>query len=240
VERFAGVFAFSIGTYARGDTLFVPAGTTTRRFVRVDSLSLQEVEDGTRASLRRDSSGRLTHFFTGLPTGGSELPGAFERAPWYEAPYFLNEYASWLLMLMPLALVLWGVIAGGTWLWKRRRGVSASSAWPDGDARKAAIVLAVVTAGLFLWFGFGFVAAGTRDLARGQGMAFGMSAKDLVLLRLAWGIALGAIPIAWFAVHAWRRRWWSVAGRLCYSVVAIGAAAAAHFMVWWEYIPGRW
>jgi hypothetical protein len=71
-------------------------------------------------------------------------------------------------------------------------------------------------------------------------MAFGMTVGNIALLRVAWLIAIAAIPVVAFAVLAWRRRWWNLFGRLCYSVLAMSAIAVAHFMLWWEYIPGRW
>ena len=93
---------------------------------------------------------------------------------------------------------------------------------------------------LFLWFGFGFIAAGTRDLSRSQGMTFGMTAANIAMLRLAWPLAIAALPMALFAVMAWRRRWWNVFGRLCYSVLAVLAVAMTHFLIWFQYVPGRW
>jgi CubicO group peptidase (beta-lactamase class C family) len=239
IEAFPAVFAFTTRATAKGDTLLMAAGTRTRRFVRVDSLLLQEVKDGTRLALRRDASGRLTHLFTGMPTGGAELPGAFERASWYEGPYFLNEYASALLGWPILVLMAWALVTLGQWLWRRRRGQPAASRPMDRVAIMA-IALSVSAIAAFTWFGFGIVAGGTRDLARSQGMAFGMTGKHIALLRLAWPIAIAAVPIAALAVVAWRRRWWNVFGRTCYSALAIMQLAVAHFLVWFNYVPGRW
>jgi CubicO group peptidase (beta-lactamase class C family) len=246
VERFPAVFAFTVRATAEGDTLVVPVGSERRRFVRVDSLLLRETTTGAPLALRRAASGEITHLFTGLPSGGAELPGAFERVPWYEAPYFLNEYASALLGLPLIVLAVWGLVAGARAWWRRRRPGVANAiglARVDGvdrQQRVVAIVVVVVAVAAFVTFGFGFVAAATRDLGRGQGIAYGMTGKDLVLLRLAWPIALAAVPIVWWAIVAWQRRWWSGFGRLCYSALAILAAAQAHFLIWWGYVPGRW
>jgi hypothetical protein len=62
----------------------------------------------------------------------------------------------------------------------------------------------------------------------------------VILLRLAWVAGILAIPIALSAVRAWRERWWSWFGRACYTMLAFGAVLTAHFLVWWNYIPGRW
>jgi hypothetical protein len=237
VEKFPAVFAFTVAATAHGDTLVMQAGATARRFVRVDSLLLQEVNDGTLMALRRDARGAISHLFTGLPNGGAELPGAFERVPWYEGAWFLNEYISALLGLPLIILALWSLVSIGQWLWRRRR---------HGVARAVprlavvAILVAVMASAMFLVFGFGFIAVGTRDLARSQGMAFGMTAGNIALLRLAWPLAAALLALPVFALHAWRRRWWSTFGRVCYSMLALLAIGTVHFLLWWQYIPGRW
>lgn len=240
IEAFPGAFAFTTTATAVGDTLFLPAGTRTRRFVRVDSLLLQEVQDGTRLVLRRDStSGKLTHLYTSMPVGGSELPAAYERVPWFEGTYFLNEYASALLGLPIVVLIAWLVVTAGLWAWRRRRGRRPATSPANGTA-VAAIAISVGAIAAFTWFGFAIVAGGTRDLARTQGMAFGMTTAHVALLRLAWPIAFAALPITFFAWRAWRERWWNVFGRIAYSALALLSVATTHFLAWWQYIPGRW
>lgn len=237
VERLPGAFAFSVAAHANGDTLVLPIGADERRFVRVDSLLLKEVRDGTLMSLRRDSGGRISHLFTGLPTGGAELPAAFERVPWYEGAQFLNEYISALLGLPPIVLALWALVSLGLSWWRRRRGAARRAA---PKLALVAILMALSASVMFLLFGFGFVAVGTRDLARGQGMAFGMTITDIALLRLAWPLAATLLMLPVFSLLAWRRGRWDNFGRVSYSALALLAVASIHLLVWWRYIPGRW
>jgi len=241
IEKFPGVFAFSLTAYADGDTLVVPLGSELRRFVRTDSLMLRQVGGDGRLALRRDAAGRITHLFTGLPSGGAELPGAFERVPWYEGAHFLNEYASWLLLLPLITLGAWGVAATVRWSWQRRRGNAVAFARaPVERAAFRAIAWVVGSEALFLLFGFGFIARSTRDLGRGAGIALGMSGRDLLLLRLAWVVAATALPIMYYCLTSWRQRWWTRFGRICYAVLTLCSLGTAHFLVWWQYIPGRW
>jgi hypothetical protein len=238
VERFIGIFGFAVGAWAHGDTLLINVGLQPRRFVRVDSLKLREVGGDGRAVLTRDARGRISMLYTGLVAGGSEVPGAFERLPWYEAPYFLNEYASWLVGAPILVWILWIIVAVVRLIRRRLRHEPPQS----GTNRPAlrAIALAFIHTTIACLFMFGFVAAMGRDISRGSGVMFGMTTGKLLLLRLAWIIGMLALPVTWYAYTAWRRQWWSWFGRLSYSVLALGSVLTAHFLVWWNYIPGRW
>ena len=120
---------------------------------------------------------------------------AFERVPWYEGAYFLNEYVSWLLGVPAIVIALWGLVSLGAWGWRARRrprDSQAATIVSTSRASRFAIPLVVCSTLLFAYFGFGFIAAGTRDMSRSQGMAFGMSAANILLLRSAWLLVLWA------------------------------------------------
>ncbi|MBL8982315.1 MAG: hypothetical protein JNL26_09020, partial [Gemmatimonadetes bacterium] len=235
IERFGGAFAFTVNAWARGDTLLLSAGLEPRRFVRVDSLRLAEVGGDARLVVRRGADGMVSHLLTSVPTAGSEVPVSLARVPWYEVPYFLNEYASWVTAAPLLALALWGLIAAVRWLMRRRRAVGVPAAGPRG-----AIALGVVATALSVAFTFGFIARSTRDLGRGQGIALGMDAGAMAWLGVPWLIAAGALVLCVLGVLAWRRRWWSVPGRSCFSVLALSQLVMAHFLWWWNFLPARW
>jgi hypothetical protein len=240
IERFPGVFAFALTVRRSGDTLLLPFGPSPRRFVRVDSLLLREVGGDATAVLRRGADGRITHLFTGLPHAGAELPAAFERVAWYEGAWFLNEYISWLLLLPLVVLSVWGLVALGRWVLARGRRVGSPAVVAPPRGPLLPVFTVIVVQALLIVFGFGFVARSTRELGRTEGIAFGMTASDVALLRIAWPIALAAFPIVIFCWLAWRRGWWSGLGRVCYTVLALGSVALAHFLVWFRYVPGRW
>ena len=67
-----------------------------------------------------------------------------------------------------------------------------------------------------------------------------MTAGNIALLRLAWPLAAALLALPVFALLAWRRRWWNTFGRVCYSMLALLAIGTVHFLLWWQYIPGRW
>ncbi|MBM4186828.1 MAG: hypothetical protein FJ206_05880 [Gemmatimonadetes bacterium] len=67
-----------------------------------------------------------------------------------------------------------------------------------------------------------------------------MTAADWVLLRLAWVVATLAVAVVASGILCWKRRWWSLPDRVCYTALAGLTAAQVHFLVWWNYLPGRW
>ena len=235
IERFGGAFAFTVNAWARGDTLLLSAGLEPRRFVRVDSLRLAEVGGDARLVVRRGADGEVSHLMTSVPTAGSEVPVSLARVPWYEVPYFLNEYASWVTATPLLALALWGLIAGARWVMRRGR---AATGRPAGS--RGAIALGVAVTALSVAFTFGFIARASRDLGRGQGIAMGMDAGAMLWLCAPWLIAGGALALTTLMFLSWRRRWWSLVGRGCFSVLALSQLAMTHFLWWWNFLPARW
>jgi CubicO group peptidase (beta-lactamase class C family) len=238
VERLPAAFAFTATAEALGDTLLIDTGGEPRRFVRVDSLKLRELGGDGRAVLARNEAGRISMLYTGVLTGGSEIPGALERVPWYEGTVFLNEYASWLIGGPLLVWGAWLIVAAVQAVRRKlRRDRTARSGTLPGNVALAVGLVHTLAATTFFT---GFLIAGARDISSGSGIMFGMSTGKVILLRLAWVAGILAIPIALSAVRAWRERWWSWFGRACYTMLAFGAVLTAHFLVWWNYIPGRW
>ncbi len=238
VERFPMMFSTGSALGTAGDTLMVPFGTRRLPFLRVDSLLFREAGGERMVAFATDRRGRVTHMFAPAMVFGAELGSAFERTAWYEVPYFLNEYVSWLLLGPLLATIAWGLVAlAGKW-WRRHRRIVATPAAAIG-ARVSAL-LALLVPGLFGWFGFGFIARSTRDLSGSQGMVLGLTHADRGLLLLPFGHAVAALVLAGLAVETWRRGWHSFFGRILLSVVAAGALLQVHFLVQWNYLPARW
>ena len=60
-------------------------------------------------------------------------------------------------------------------------------------------------------------------------LGFGVPASVGPVFVLPWLMILATIGVAWFTVAAWRRDWWSFAGRVHYFLIFI---ACASFIVW--------
>ena len=186
----------------------------------------------------RTENGAVTHLFGSQSFFGTRFPAAYERLAWYDAPGFLNEALSYTMALPLLALVVWPIVAGVI-RWRRRRLVPTHrTARLPGAWRSTAMVVAVVAAALTTWFGFGFIAASNRAAERGGGdLVYGLPPA---MQLLAWApsvLALLAVLLVLLAIAGWRRRWWSVPGRLLYTVIAINVVLFVAILVRWGYFP---
>ena len=60
---------------------------------------------------------------------------------------------------------------------------------------------------------------------------------SVVLAVLPWFVAVLAPAVVLLAVIAWWKRWWGLAGRLHYTLVALAALAILWFEVYWKLLP---
>ena len=127
-----------------------------------------------------------------------------------------------MLLLMLSAVTVWAV----AWLVRRlrKRKVSAS------QGARPARVLAAFTSLMALGFliGVGVVIAGTL-YANPFLLGFGAPTDARLLFYLPWLVVPATIGVVIFGRRAWSERWWSIAGRIHYVLVALACVA---FVVW--------
>jgi hypothetical protein len=118
-----------------------------------------------------------------------------------------------ILLLLLSAIVVWPL--AGLVRRIRRRPISM----PAGATR--ARWLAALTALLGLVF---VIAVGAVLLVTAQDspflLGFGVPGNARPLFILPWLFMLGTGGVVLFAITAWRRRWWTLAGRLHYLFIA--------------------
>jgi CubicO group peptidase (beta-lactamase class C family) len=222
---------------AAGDTLVVSGlGEADGSYIPVGSDLWRNVHAPDLIAVRTDTDGNVTHLFGSKSFFGTRFPSAFERLPWYDAPPFVNESLTLLVIAWPL-LALWLLIAGVRYARRRLRGKP-----PQERHRPLAPVLAALGfAVLATWFGFGFIAETVRAAERGGGeVVYGMPAVMAVLARVPWVLAALAVVIAMSSLRSWRRRWWSLAGRVCFSLIALSTLLLLALLAHWSYLPARY
>ena len=127
-----------------------------------------------------------------------------------------------MLLLMLSAVTVWPVAR----LVRRLRKRDA----PAPQRTRAARLLAAFTSLTALGFliGVGVVIAGTLETNPFL-LGFGAPADARPLFYLPWLVLPAAIGVVILGLRAWRERWWSVAGRTHYLLVAL---ACVGFVIW--------
>jgi CubicO group peptidase (beta-lactamase class C family) len=238
IEKFPTLFAsglaLSVDSTGR---LVLPYPNGERAFEPIDSLHFREVGGERLIAFRRDERGRIRQLFAPIPVFGSELPAAFERLAWHDAPHFMNEYTSWLLLGgWILLLGVWPLIAAISWFRRRRAGASPPA--PARGPRKVLVALLLFNA-LWTTFGFLFVARSVRMLSQATGLVYGVSANMRFLAAIPFALAVLAVIVVAAAVQAWRRSYWDFGRRATLSLLTVSAVLVVVFLMRWNYLPAR-
>lgn len=193
------------------------------RYTEVEPLLFRKVDGSDYIAFREDEGGRITHMFGRV---GQE-PATFEKVAWYETGGFQVSLIAFLVLAFASVLV-WPVAH----LIRRLRRLETHDSRPARLARLLAASLGILN----LLFMVGFV--GTLM----QGLAGALPYPP------SWFVALLVIPVlssilavvlAIFAVLAWKDRYWSVVGRLHYSLVTLFALAFVWFVNYWNLLGFR-
>jgi CubicO group peptidase (beta-lactamase class C family) len=173
--------------------------------------------DGELLGFSRDADGRIAYLHIGSWTAES-----FERLAWYQDP----RLHLWLLAgsLIVMLSVLWWPVAAAV---RRLRGSKGT-----GPRHGRARLVAGLAAGTAV-AGTAVLLAVMSDYARAlQTLLIGGSPVANGALALYSVAALATAGTVAAAVWAWRRRWWNVAHRLHFTVLALAAVvfvATVHY-----------
>jgi hypothetical protein len=227
-----------IGRVSRDTISITGLGDASGQYVAMSQTQWKRVDGNDRVAVRV-ADGRVTHFFGPQSFFGTRFPAAYEKLAWYDEPYFLNEALSYVIAVPLLALLAWPIIAAVVWLIRRRtRLVTHVRPALGSNWRAMAVAAAACFTALGLWFGFGFIAVSNRAAERGGGeIIYGLPASMRMLAYAPIAIALITAVLLVATVLGWRRRWWSIPGRVLFTVIAINAVLFAAILVRWGYFP---
>jgi len=181
------------------------------KWVEVEPLQFREAKGGLRIAFRADGAGNVTHLV--------HTVGSYAKLQWYETSTFHQAVAGICLLMMLTALVAWPIVA---FCKRGRRGPES----PPRIARLMAWIMGL----LFLLF---FICV-LQNAANPRQFAFGVPS----LLKMALWLPLLAIPLfaatAWFSIRAWNRKYWSLAGRIHYSLVSAAGLTLLGWLYYWN------
>jgi CubicO group peptidase (beta-lactamase class C family) len=188
------------------------AGGGPKKWVEVQPLLFREAKGQKRLAFRADAAGNITHLVRGSAN-------AFVKLRCYETPAFHHAVAGISILLMLTALVVWPIVA---FCMRGRLG-------SERPPRAARLLGWIMGFGLLLFF-VRFLQEATDP----QQFAFGVPP----LLQRALWLPLAAIFLlaasAWFSVRAWTQKYWSLAGRIHYSLVTVAGLALLGWLYHWN------
>lgn len=209
----------------------VPFSSGKTRLEQIEPLVFQEAASGAQAVFQKDSRGRVAYLYDQV----SIFPFAtYVKAGWHANP-LLHLALLGVCALIFLSALLAGIFGGLARLARRK-----ASPVPSNLARLARAA-ALLVAFLDLAATLAFLAI---TLFSGQLMTtlvpYGqMSTINAILTAwlLAAVLAVALLPLA---VLAWRRSFWSLAGRIHYTLVAAAAGAFVWFLSYWNLLGYRY
>ncbi|HSF83111.1 MAG TPA: serine hydrolase domain-containing protein [Anaerolineales bacterium] len=226
-ERIYGVFSTINASLDSDGTLVISQLGRVLRFAEMEPGLLQDISDpSNKLVYRTDPDGRL--FLTVV--AGYYEPWAVFRTPWYGTRNLhMVLFLSGTLLFLG-ALIAWPI---GFFVGRRKQPATAQPApLPARLARWAAaffgllwlvILLGITSLFINILPGFGV----PRIILETPPLLSFLLALSYVLVGLALAILV-------FAVLAWVRRYWSLGGRIFYSLLALMALLLTWSLVYWN------
>jgi CubicO group peptidase (beta-lactamase class C family) len=221
LEKVAGLMPGNVAVRVTTDGALAISGgafgADEHECVEVAPLTFRQVNGEEMMAFREDGQGRITHLFKGnLPVW------AFHKLAWYDIPTVHYGLLAGCALIFLSAGLLWPL----AWLVSRRKQT------PRG-ARQASIAnwIGWGTSLLFILFPILFV-IGIADLSITP-----LAQGALLLALLATALTVGVLI---YAGLAWRWRWWSLGGRLHYSLVALATLAFVLELNYWNLLGFHW
>ena len=196
-----------------------PSGS--QRYVEVEPLLFQR-DDGKRVDwydrfiFRSSPDGKVRYMLLDM--------GAFQKLPWYETMGFSLLHSAIVLLLflsVPIAAIAWR--ASPRWREQASR--------QPRDARLARWLIGLLVVIYFISLGGLFSA-----FAAGNDVLYGKTVPYSVGQFLAIPVAILAAGAVVYTALAWRRGYWSLAWRIHYTLVTLGAVSVVWFYFNWKII----
>ena len=191
-------------------------------WVEVGPLLFQEVDGDGYVAFREDEKGRITHMFMSFI-----VPMAFEKVSWYETDAFQIGLIGFSVLAF-LSVLIWPVGYLIRHLRKRPAQPSRPALWARYLAGLVSALNLVFVVGLVVRLGQVF-----------SGVFYGTPTYFVALLVIPLLTATLTVGLVVFTVLAWRDDYWSVLGRLHYSLIAVAALVFIWIVNYWNLLGFR-
>ncbi len=193
------------------------------RWAAVEPLLFQSMDGEGYIAFREDENGRITH--QSLSFMGMSI--AAEKVAWYETDSFQTKLLGFFTLIF-LSTLAWPVVA----LIRRLRKRPAQFTRRERQAR--ALAASVVVLNLVFLIGLGI-----RMVQAFTGMFNATPAYFIALLVIPLLTAILTVGLLIFTVRAWREGYWSIFGRVHYTLFTLAALAFTWFVNYWNLLGWR-
>jgi hypothetical protein len=222
LEKVLVLMGASVEIKHAGDgTLLLATPWDELRLVEVEPLYFRQVDGPFAIVFREDGRGRITHMVTDLTP-----MLAFEKLNWYETTDF-----NLALLLACIVMFLSIIPIAAIHFLRNLRSSGDRTPGPRSPRVAYSIILGICVLNLLFL-------AGT--LRWGNPVpVYGVSVIYQIVLGLGvLSALLTAVALA-YAVLSWKNRFWSIAGRIYYTLVTIAATAFFWFLNYWNLLGWR-
>jgi hypothetical protein len=187
-----------------------------QRYVEIKPDLFKQVDGERLLSFRKDSQGRVTHLFWG--------PIALFKAAWYETLGFQLPFVVASLVLFVSALIVFPV----AYLVHRRRGVVGKPPRASRAARWLAAITGALNLILPTWF---------LLLLLEYAETYVWPTETVSIITRLWLVSVPlTLGVVVLTVLAWKDRYWGVASRVHYTLVALAGVLSFLFLSNWNLI----
>jgi CubicO group peptidase (beta-lactamase class C family) len=187
-----------------------------QRYVQIEPELFKQVDGERRLTFREDNQGRVTHLFWG--------PIAFFKAAPYQTLGFQLPFAVACMVLFVSALIFFPV----AFLVHRWRGMGEMLSRPASVARWLGGITSALNLILPAW-----LVVSLLEYAETYAWPTGTVSTITRLWLLSVPLTLGIVVLA---VSAWKNRYWGVASRVHYTLVALAAVLFVVLLSNWNLI----
>ncbi len=194
------------------------------KWVQVEPLLFRSIYSDTQLSFRQDKQGRITHMFI-----GDSVFAALEKLAWYET----NAFQLTLGVFCAVVFLSAGLVGLVRWLMPRIRKQLPQTSKMARRAQGLAVLVCTLNLGFLI--GMGLAIFGTDYWQ----LFFGLPRVAIALLvipPITTGLTLG---LSIFTVLVWKNKYYSIIGRLHYSLMTVAAVGFIFFLNYWNLLGFR-
>ena len=196
----------------------MPMGLGSKQWVEVEPLVFREAGGQDKVVFREDRKGRITHaFFNQMPI----LAGV--KLAWYKTPGFHYSLLA-ICMILFLSTLGWPASALSKLLCRSKKEIPGAP-W----------LVRLIAGGmsvLYILFLMGMFSTVSDPLE----FMFGVPSALKILLILPILSALLTIVALFFAYVGWKNKYWTVCGRLHYTLVVLASLFFLWFLAYWNLV----